>query len=92
MLAYLPIVILTSASALALPSALPRDDDPCAQFGPAVLGNGGPYTLIALNMSDNSPSIGDTLVLSPAMGNPSEANRRSLAVCSPFIPCFRPMR
>ena len=68
--------------------ATPGADDFCARFGPVVLSNGGPYTLIAVNISDHSTSIGDALVLSPAIDNPSDANRRSLAVRSPFIPCF----
>ena len=71
--------------------ATPRVDDPCTRFGPAVLSNGGPYTLIAVNISQGSTSIGDNLVLSPAVGNPEDANLRSLAVHSPFIPCFRHM-
>ena len=67
-------------------------DDPCARFGPAVLGNGGPYTLIAVNISDHSTSIGDILVSGPAIGNLGDDDLRSLAVSSPFIRCFRPMR
>ena len=69
---------------------MPGADNLCARSGPAGLVNGGPYTLIAFNISDHSTSIGDTLVLSPAIGNPSHTNRRSLAVRSPFIQCFRP--
>ena len=63
---------------------------PCARFGPGVLSNGGPYTLIAFNISQDSTSIGDTLVLSSAVGNSGDANLRSLAVLvsSPFIRCF----
>ena len=66
-------------------------DDPCALLGTTVPVNGGPYTLIAVNISDHPTSIGDTLVLGPAIGNPGDANRRSLAVRSPFVPCFRHM-
>ena len=71
--------------------ATPGADDPCARFGPSVLSNGGPYTLIAVNISEHSTSIGDTLVLGPAISSPGDANRRSLAVRSSFIPCFRSM-
>ena len=65
-------------------------DDPCALLGTAVLVNGGPYTLIAFNISQDSSSIRDTLVLSSAVGNPGDANLRSLAVLvsSPFIRNF----
>ena len=70
--------------------ATPPARDPCARIGPGVLSNGGPYTLIAVNISEHSTSIGDTLVIGPAVGNTGDANRRSLAVRSPFIQCFRP--
>ena len=72
--------------------AMPGADNLCARLGTAVLVNGGPYTLIAFNTSDHSTSIGDTLVLSPAVGNPEDANLRLLAVSSPFSRCFRPIR
>ena len=72
--------------------AMPGADNLCARLGTAVLVNGGPYTLIASNISDHSTRIGDTLVLNSAVGNPGDANLRSLAVGSRFIRCFRPMR
>ena len=72
--------------------AMPGAYDLCARSGTLVLVNGGPYTLIAFNTSDHSTSIGDTLVLSPAVGNPEDANLPLLAVSSPFSRCFRPIR
>ena len=68
--------------------AMPGADDLCVRSGTSALVNGGPYTLIAFNISQDSTSIGDTLVLSSAVGNPGDANLRSLAVSSRFIRRF----
>ena len=78
MFAPLAIVVLTASSAFAIPRALPRADDPCAKFGGSAFGNGGPFTLVAMNNLSNQTNL---LVLSPPVGTgASDLNRRSLAV------------
>lgn len=80
MFASLLTLTLVAASVFALPSAVPRQTtSQCDVFGP-TFGNGGPYTLAAINRTDIGRNVSGTrLVFGPPIGT-NNKNRRSLAV------------
>ncbi|RDX44928.1 hypothetical protein OH76DRAFT_1474154 [Lentinus brumalis] len=79
MFSSLFVVGLAASSVLALPSTVTRQTaSPCDVGGP-TFGNGGPYTLAAINKTDVGLDVpGIRLVFSPPVGTIS-SSRRSLA-------------
>ncbi|KAI0694924.1 hypothetical protein C8T65DRAFT_744234 [Cerioporus squamosus] len=84
MFASLLAAALVASSVLALPSAVPRQTTSlCDTVGPSF-GNGGPYTLAAINKTDASSDVpGVRLVFGPAIGTTNK-NRRSLATIDTY--------
>ena len=59
--------LFSASAAFALPRVT-RDDSPCAALGPTAYGNGGPYTLAAVNRSESTEGVtGVPLVLVPSV-------------------------
>ncbi|KAI0694921.1 hypothetical protein C8T65DRAFT_698873 [Cerioporus squamosus] len=71
MFAVLLSMVLAATAVVALPSAVPRQTSSLCQAGGPSFGNGGPYTLSAINKTD--------LVFSPPVGSIS-SDLRSLAL------------
>ena len=76
----LAIILTAVSSALAVPSAMPRQTTTqCDLNVGGVFESGGPYTVAAFNWTSfEGPSV--QLVLSPAIGETTDSNLRSLAV------------
>ena len=83
MFAVLSTLVLVASSALAMPSLYARQPSGIC-LGSNAITDGGPYNLVAVNKTDLS-GPGLNLTTSPAIVDPIDYNRRSLAVSATVL-------